>query len=115
MENVKVVLKKGDILIRENEESRNLYWVQSGELTVLKKVADRSLKMNINTLKKGDLVGELSFIDQRPRSATVQALTDCELIKLDYDEFQKLLQQQPKWIIKIMNTMSDKLRKLSEI
>ncbi len=115
MENVKIFLKKGDILIREGEESQNLYWVQKGELSVYKKVVDRSLKININTLSAGDLIGELSFIDQKPRSATVQATTDCELIKLDYLEYQKMLSQQPKWIVKILESISHKLRKLSDL
>ena len=66
-------------------------------------------------IEAGELVGELAFLDQKTRSATVKALTDCQLVKLEYSEFQEMLAMQPKWMKKILLTLTTRLRKMSEI
>jgi CRP-like cAMP-binding protein len=106
-------LKKGDVLIREGEESKELYWLLKGKLVVSKKLKGHD--MTVNTILEGQLVGELSFIDQKVRSATVTAMEDCQVMVLDYDEFKSIIKEQPKWIQKLLTTLSGKVRELSEI
>lgn len=106
-------LKTGELLVKEGEDSNALYWLVEGRLEVLKKVQD--IYIQVNVIEAGELVGELAFLDQKPRSATVKALTDCQLVKLEYKEFQEMLAAQPKWMKKILLTLTKKVRKLSEL
>jgi CRP/FNR family cyclic AMP-dependent transcriptional regulator len=108
-----MLLKKDEILLKEGEKSNQLYWLLQGELVVVKKLQNHEVVLN--QIKEGELVGELSFLDQKPRSATVRAVTDCQLHVLEYSEYQALLAAQPKWLKKILITLVKKIRLLSEI
>ncbi len=108
-----MTLKPGEALIREGDTSNELYWLVQGRLEVLKKLNGQYVQ--VNTIEAGELVGELAFLDQKQRSATVKALTECQLVKLEYKEFQEMLASQPKWMKKILLTLTTRLRKMSEI
>ena len=108
-----MLLKKGEILIKEGDKSNEIFWLLQGELVVIKMLQEREVVLN--HIKEGGLVGELSFLDQKPRSATVRALTDCQLHVLEYKDYQKMLAEQPKWMKKILITLVNKVRSLSEI
>ena len=108
-----MILRKGEILLREGEKSNQLFWLLQGELVVVKQLQNHEVVLN--QIKEGELVGELSFLDQKPRSATVKAVTDCQLYVLEYAEYQAMLAAQPKWMKKILVTLVGKVRKLSEI
>jgi CRP-like cAMP-binding protein len=108
-----MLLKKGDILIREGEKSNQLYWLLQGELVVVKMLQEREVVLT--QIKEGGLVGELSFLDQKPRSATVKAVTDCQLHVLEYKDYQKMLAAQPRWMKKILISLVNKVRSLSQI
>ncbi len=106
-------LKQGEVLIHEGEKSNQLFWLLTGELVVVKRLQDHEVVLN--QIKEGELVGELSFLDQKPRSATVKAVKDCQLYVLEYSEYQAMLAKEPKWMKKILLTLVTKVRKLSEI
>lgn len=108
-----MVLKPGDALIREGDSSNELYWLVQGRLEVLKIVQGQYIQVSV--IEAGELVGELAFLDQKPRSATVKAITECQLVKLEYKEFQEMLAAQPKWMKKILLTLTTRLRKMSEL
>lgn len=105
-------LKTGDFLIKEGEKSTDLYWLQEGELQVLKQIEGKKHKI-LRTIKSGQLVGEIAFLDQKPRSASVRALTDCQVLRLHYDDFKEMLGSQPEWIKKIISTLCGRIRENS--
>ena len=108
-----MLLKAGESLVREGDRSNQLFWLVEGRLEVVKIINSHVAQLNI--IEAGDLVGELSFLDQKPRSASVRALVDCQLVVLEYSEFQEMLAEQPKWMKKILVTLTGKIRKLSEL
>ena len=112
MSNFNGHLSPGDFLIKEGQKSNNLYWLQEGELQILKQVEGKKHKI-LGTIKAGELVGEIAFIDQKPRSASVRALTDCQVITLHYDDFKDMIEEQPKWVKKIINTLCNRIRENS--
>jgi CRP/FNR family cyclic AMP-dependent transcriptional regulator len=57
------------------------------------------------------LVGEISFLDQEPRSATVKALTECELIQIPQETIDGIFKSQPKWLEILVKTLAERLRK----
>jgi CRP/FNR family transcriptional regulator, cyclic AMP receptor protein len=104
-----IKLSANDVLLKQGENSQHMYWLQSGQLVVTKKEGSRSIILG--HIYKGELVGELSFLDSEPRSATVQAETDCELIKIPQDTLDKILAEQPKWLGILIRTLAERLRK----
>ncbi len=100
------------ILIKEGELSHNMYWVQSGTLVVTKKQGDEDIVLE--QINAGELVGEISFLDQKPRSATVRAISDCELIQIPYETIDAIFKTQPKWLEILVKTLAERLRHANE-
>ena len=104
-----IKLKPGEVLINEGDEKTDLYWVQSGELMVFQR--RHHYEIHLDKIKADELIGEMSMIDKKPRSATIQALTDCEIIQFSTDEIYDIFESQPKIIQVLLQTLTDRLRK----
>jgi CRP/FNR family transcriptional regulator, cyclic AMP receptor protein len=76
-------VKSGNVLIQKDASERALYFVASGLLEVTSVLSSHSLGV-IAKVHPGSVVGELAFLDGRPRSSKVWAVTDSELYQLDF-------------------------------
>jgi CRP-like cAMP-binding protein len=104
-----IKLAANEYLMHEGEESMEMYYVQSGNLAVFKKKGDHL--QQIGTIMAGELVGEMSFLDGHPRSATVKAISDSELVIVPHAKFTQMIDAHPKWFRALLNTLLDRLRK----
>ena len=102
-------LMPGDFLLHEGEESTEMYYLQSGSLSVIKRKGDSV--QQIGTIISGELVGEMSFLDKGPRSASVKAITESILVVVPSDKLESTLEGQPKWFSALLHTLTDRLRK----
>lgn len=103
-----VVLRTGDVLIREGDPGDSLYVVLEGEFEVTKQTG--SSDVVIAHRGAGEVMGEMSLLDNEPRSATVRALTPCRLLKIDQGSFHKLLEGSPAAARAILKTVTSRLR-----
>ena len=100
---------KNSIVITEGDSSSSLYVILSGEVKVY--VSDEEGKTNIvNRLGPGDYFGELSLIDEAPRSASVEAITRCQISILARQHFIQYLEQHPRVAIALLQGMGRRLR-----
>lgn len=104
-----VHLKVNQHLLQEGEHSSSMYWVQTGQLVVTKKRLNEDVILA--HIYEGELVGEISFLDREARSATVRALTECELIEIPQDAIDQIFKTQPKWLEILVMTLAERLRK----
>jgi CRP/FNR family cyclic AMP-dependent transcriptional regulator len=104
-----VLIKTGEYLIREGEKSNDMYFVKSGCLEVFKRKG--AIDGKIGIINIGEIVGEMSFLDNSPRSASVKAMKDTELIRISNEKIYKVTNQQPGWYKALVNTLLDRLRK----
>ena len=102
-------LAADEILIREGEHSNSMYWVQNGQLVVTKKRGNEDVVLG--HIFSGELVGEISFLDKEARSATVKAMTECDLIEIPMETLDKVFKTQPKWLEILVKTLAERLRK----
>ncbi len=102
-------LEPDEALIKEGEHSKSMYWVQAGQLVVTKKRGNEEVVLG--HIFSGELVGEISFLDKEPRSATVKAMTECELIEIPQETLDTLFKTQPKWLEILVKTLAERLRK----
>ena len=102
-----MLLKRGDVLMRQGEVSDSLYVVVSGRFEVL--IAGRSEP--IAEIGPGWPIGEIAFLAGGPRTATVRAVRDSLVAKLDRAHFERLTQRVPR----IWSTLTATLaRRLAE-
>lgn len=85
-------LDRGDVLINIGACDTTLYLLQGGRLTV--QPGDTSAGAEI-LLEAGDVVGEMAFLDNRPRTATVVADSSCTLLALERQTTFQMLCAHP--------------------
>ena len=83
------------MVIRQGEKPGPLYIVESGRLRVFNEVdGERQYRAYF---RKGDFFGEMSVFRGTPRSASVETVSECKLLKLTEKTFQKLLSKYPEF------------------
>ena len=98
---------KEKVLI-EGEESNELYYIAKGTLRVLLTRGDDNKQLA--TLHPGEVVGEMSFLDKKSRSASVEAISDSVLQVIERQAYEDFLSSLPPWFISLQNTLIDRLR-----
>jgi CRP/FNR family cyclic AMP-dependent transcriptional regulator len=88
-------LRKGQILFREGEAGEELFLVRRGTIVISKAVTGR-VEQVLARATAGDFFGEMSLFDRSPRSATIQAETQVELLVLDRDNLNLLIEANPR-------------------
>ncbi|WP_249274241.1 cyclic nucleotide-binding domain-containing protein [Parachlamydia sp. AcF125] len=79
---LKESFKPNDTIIEENSTGTELYLIQEGEVSVLKWDEERFSQVLLGKLSKGEMFGEMSFMDNSPRSTTVKAIRPTVVYKL---------------------------------
>ena len=99
-----LTLSEGEVLIREGGPHRTLFILESGSLGVSQKTDDG--EQQLGTIEPGDVVGEIAFIDQRPRSATVTVRQPARLLKLDYAKVMQALVDNPAALLDLIQALA---------
>lgn len=100
---------KNSIVITEGDTSSSLYVILSGEVKVF--VSDENGKTNIvNRLGPGEYFGELSLIDEGPRSASVETVSKCRMSILSRRYFVDYIEQYPRVAVSLLQGMGQRLR-----
>ena len=89
-----VRVAQGDAAVREGAPGDSLYLVVSGTLAVT--TDEEGAAVEIGRLGPGDFFGEVSLLTEKPRTATVTAITDAELLRLDRDTVAELRRRHPE-------------------
>ena len=100
-----ITLKKDDILFLAEENDNDLYIVQKGKVMVF--VQKGSEIIPVAYFGKGEYIGELSFFDNEPRSASIICMEDSEFIKIGTTE---LNEHFPAWLKSIGLQLTKKIR-----
>jgi CRP-like cAMP-binding protein len=101
-------LKKNDILFRENDPSDCLYVIKKGRISVTK--AKGSGEIELAELGPGEMIGEMAFFDNSPRSAGGKAKTDAVVIVLPFSALYAQFKNFPEWLKAMVKTINTKLR-----
>ena len=111
-----VELDPGDTLFKEWDKADFVCFIESGELDVTKKTGPDSFDVRA-TLRRGRSIGEMSIINNFPRSSTVIARSKVRLAVFKRAAFEEILEKQVDIGIKILkglaNLLSANLKKAS--
>ncbi len=99
----------GEMIINENEVGETAYIIEKGMVRVTKNASGQSI--HICDLEVGDIFGEMGMIDERPRSASVQALESTTVQQIHRDSFFAGIQNEHELPLKILVVLFERLRK----
>ena len=97
-------LTAGEVLVREGDTDDHLYVIASGVLGIIK-AAGTENEMTINTVKPGDVVGELSFLDGATRYASLVAMSNSRVLGLSRGDLEGLLDRNPQLVYRVMRAI----------
>lgn len=108
-----VALPQGEVLFQRGAPGDGCYWLQRGVLKVSVASQDGE-ERTLAILGPGAIVGELAMIDALPRSATIEAITDCDLTFVSSTAFKACLQDHPELYGHLVLTLVARLRQADE-
>ncbi len=100
-------LSEGEILLEAGSANRTMFMILDGRFGVF---LDSECGESIAELKKGETIGELSVIDDRPASATVKALEACRVLAVDEDSFWLLVAASHAFSSNLLILLSKRMR-----
>jgi signal transduction histidine kinase len=104
----RVTLAPGEVIIREGDPGDSLYIILSGELEVTKRDGDREI--TLAKRQPGEFLGEMSLLEQAPRTASVRAVQRSEMLAVGPDAFRRLIERRPGTATTILRTVAGRLR-----
>lgn len=108
-----VKLRRGEILFREGDIGDELYVVMDGKVKMGRTSTDGRENL-LSVLGPGQMFGELSLFDPGPRSSTVTAVTDADLLALGQDQLLSWLTGRPEVARGLLLQLASRLRGLND-
>lgn len=105
--------RKGGVILHQDEKSFDLYCVLEGDISV-SLINAGGREVTLDTLGPGDIFGELSFLDNRSRSAMVTALTPARILFLSHDAFRQIVRNNGEIALGLLQMITRRLRKANE-
>ena len=114
---VKETPKAGEVIFEEGEEGERFYLILKGEVRISKMIPGVGEEALV-VLSKGAYFGEMSLIDNQPRSAHAIVNKSTELMVIERQDFEGLLSHDKELAYKLLwtflRTLSRRLRETNE-
>ena len=106
--------RPGDFIFFEGDIENHFYIVETGVVQIFTK--DKSgVRVNIVQILDGESFGEFAMLDNSPRSASAQAITDVTLVRVSAAGFQELMDELPGWANSMMRSFVDRLKNMTTL
>ena len=96
-------LADGEVLVKQGASDNHLYVVVSGALGVARQ--SEGQWVNLHVLTRGDLAGELGFMDGRPHYAALRAAGPTQVLSLERERLESLLEREPVIVYRVMRAI----------
>ena len=98
----------GEVIIRENDVGETAYVIAHGKVEITKQRDGQDVHLGYRGA--GEIFGEMSMIDEKPRSATVTAVTETLVSEIRRDDFFNSFQTDPKVALELLKVLFERLR-----
>lgn len=97
----------GTVLFREGDDGNEMYVIQGGKIKITRSVGAQEALLAI--LPEGEFFGEMSIINDQPRSATATVLEDARLLVLDRHTFEAMIRGNAEIAVRMIKKLADRL------
>jgi CRP/FNR family transcriptional regulator len=111
---VEVQFARGDRLFDEGDAGDRLYVILDGKIKLTRAAADGRENL-LSVLGPGEMFGELSLFDPRPRTASAVAVTDTRLAALAHDSLRTWLTGRPDVGMHLLRALAQRLRRANDV
>ncbi|MGB5624685.1 MAG: cyclic nucleotide-binding domain-containing protein [Woeseiaceae bacterium] len=98
-------LADNEFLIIQGTSDDSLHVLLEGKLEVVKSTGGGDVA-GLAVLREGDLAGELSFIDGHEHTVGLRALSQCHILSLKREDFEKIVDENPQLVYKVMRAIA---------
>ena len=109
-----LLVSSGAVIFNEGEAGNEAYLVSSGAVTISRSALNKIDSLDLATLSSGALFGELSLIDDEPRSASATAFSNCELVVLNREAFWQKAREDADYLKSLLTILSQRLRDVDQ-
>jgi signal transduction histidine kinase len=99
----------GAVICNEGDPGDALYVIEGGQVAVLKESADGRLTL-LALRGPGEILGEMSLVGQQPRSASLVAVENTYLLRIEAADFPVLMDRHPGISWAVLNVLNDRLQ-----
>jgi CRP-like cAMP-binding protein len=98
---------KSTMIFSESQPGQELYIIQKGSVKISKIVDNNEVLLAV--LKQGDIFGEMSLLEDRPRSASAIAHEDAYLLAVNKANFERMVQTQPQIVTRLTQLLAERI------
>jgi len=105
------VYQDGETIIEQGRTGENFYVIQSGRVEVVQSTAYG--EQHLIYLETGESFGEMAIFEKEGRSATIRAVGEARVLKIDKKTLYRRIQEDPILAVNLMRKMAQRIRQLS--
>jgi CRP-like cAMP-binding protein len=105
--------RAGDILFREGERGEEMYVIQAGLVQILKHVGEQ--ERPLATLGRGEFVGEMALLNDKPRTATAVVLEDAQCLVIDKATLEHMIAHSTEIALRLVKKLARRLDSADEM
>jgi CRP/FNR family transcriptional regulator, cyclic AMP receptor protein len=109
-----VKLHRGEHLFMEGDDGDALYVVIEGKMKLTRAAADGRENL-LSVIGPGEMFGELSLFDPRPRTSSASAVTDAVLASLKNEALMPLLRERPEVSLHLLRALAQRWRRAADV
>lgn len=113
MSTMEKTFNDGEIIIREGDTGNTFFQLLGGKAAVYKNYG-KDDEVQIAIFEPGQYFGEMAVIENYPRSATVVALGEAQVVEIAAEELNDYFTQNPEKIISIMEVFGSRIKKMTD-
>ena len=104
--------RKGEIIIKEGDVGKTLFYVQEGKAGVYVDYGKKN-PFRLGFVESGEFFGEMAILEAYPRSATVVAERNISVIEIPGDDMNSFFAENPDLIIELMKLLGKRIETMS--
>ncbi len=105
-------LPAGTVLFREGEPGKEMYVIQQGRVTISKNVG--AVEKILSSLGPGEFLGEMSILNNKPRSATATCAENSKILAIDAKTFEAMIRGNAEIAIRMIKKFADRLQEADD-
>lgn len=102
-----------EFIFREGDLGTEMFIIHEGRVGIFQRAGSEETQLAV--FEKGDFFGEMSLLEDLPRTASAKALTDVKLLQINGATFSQMLRDHPEIAIRMMRKLSRRLRETDRL